>query len=111
MVRTTCVSESLVSDRPFSRAVLHDEARYPNPESFEPARFLTANGDLDKDAPDSLEAGFGFGRRVCAGMHFAQDSMWINMAYMLATLDIEKPMDEAGNVIEPSGEYTTGLLE
>ncbi|EKM59173.1 uncharacterized protein PHACADRAFT_191492 [Phanerochaete carnosa HHB-10118-sp] len=92
-------------------AVLHDEDRYPNPESFEPARFLTAGGDLDKDAPDSLEAGFGFGRRICAGMDFAQDSMWINIAYMLATLDIEKPMDETGNVIEPSGEYTTGLLE
>ena len=92
------------------RAVLHDEARYPNPELFDPTRFLTPDGELDKDAPDSMEAGFGFGRRICAGLHFAMDSMWINMAYILATLDIEKPVDDKGNVIEPSGEYTTGVL-
>ncbi|GJE84147.1 cytochrome P450 [Phanerochaete sordida] len=91
-------------------AVLHDGSRYPNPDSFDPTRFLTLAGELDRDAPDALEAAFGFGRRICAGMHFALDSMWINAAYVFATLDIAKPVED-GRVIEPSGEYTTGLLE
>ena len=90
--------------------MLHDEIRYPHPETFDPTRFLTPDGELDRDAPDSMEAGFGFGRRICAGVHFAMDSVWINMAYILATLDIEKPVDDKGSVVEPSGEYTTGLL-
>lgn len=92
-------------------AVLHDEARYANPDAFDPTRFLTPAGTLDKDAPDALEAAFGYGRRVCAGLHFALDSMWVNVACVLATLDIRKPVNEHGVPVEPSMAYTTGLLE
>nr|BAL05107.1 cytochrome P450 [Phanerodontia chrysosporium] len=92
-------------------AVLHDEARYANPDAFDPTRFLTPAGMLDKDAPDALEAAFGYGRRVCAGLHFALDSMWVNVACVLATLDIRKPVNEHGVPVEPSMAYTTGLLE
>ena len=38
------------------------------------------------------------------------DSVWIAMAYILAVFIIEKPVDEQGNVVEPSGEYSPGLL-
>lgn len=38
-------------------AVLHDEAVYPEPESFIPERFL------EEGVPDSLHIAFGFGRR------------------------------------------------
>ena len=91
------------------RAILHDETKYPNPEVYDPTRYLTSDGKLNPDAPDPME-GFGFGRRVCPGRHFATESMWITMAYLLATVKLEKPVDEQGNVIEPSGEYTSGLL-
>ena len=55
-------------------------------------------------------AAFGFGRRKCPGRYLAMDSLWIAMAYLLTCFNIEKPVDENGQVIEPSGEYTTGLL-
>ncbi|EKM55856.1 uncharacterized protein PHACADRAFT_256765 [Phanerochaete carnosa HHB-10118-sp] len=92
-----------------SWAILHDEKTYPNPKKFDPTRFLTPAGELAKGAPD-VEAAFGFGRRICPGRYFAMESMWIAMACVLATLNVEKAVDEAGNVIEPSGEYTSGLI-
>lgn len=42
--------------RLYSRAVLHDQETYHDPESFIPERFL-------KGAPSSLDIAFGFGRR------------------------------------------------
>ena len=38
------------------------------------------------------------------------ESMWIAMACILATVNIQKAVDEAGNVIEPSEEYSSGML-
>lgn len=92
------------------RGVLHDKDAYPNPDIFDPTRYLTPSGELDKDSPDPTEFAFGFGRRICPGRHFAMDSMWITVAYILATLKIEMARDEFGNVLVPSGEYTPGLL-
>ena len=77
---------------------------------FDPTRYLTSDGKLDKNAPNPYEVAFGFGRRICPGRHLALENVWINAAYILATMNIEKTTDEHGNVIEPSGEYTTGLL-
>ena len=34
-------------------------------------------------------------------MHLLDASLWIVMAYMVATLDISKARDQHGNVIEP----------
>jgi hypothetical protein len=40
----------------------------------------------------------------------AQWSVWISAASILATFDISKTIDEKGVPIEPSGEYTSGLI-
>jgi hypothetical protein len=40
----------------------HDENVYPNPEVFDPARFLGEDQQLDP-----IKFIFGFGRRVCPG--------------------------------------------
>ena len=93
-----------------SRSVLHDKDRYPDPHTFNPSRFLTADGQLDLNAPDPAEASFGFGRRICPGRHFAMESIWITMVYMLATVKIEKAVDNAGNVIIPNDTYTSGTI-
>jgi hypothetical protein len=46
------------SDGVFGRAILHDEAVYPQPDVFMPERFL---GDVT--AVDSKGTAFGYGRR------------------------------------------------
>ena len=44
------------------RAILHNEADYPNPENFRPERFLK-EGKLDNNVRDPIALSFGFGRR------------------------------------------------
>ena len=39
--------------------------------------------------------------RKCPGNHLADPSIWLLIACMMATLNIKKPLDENGNVIEP----------
>lgn len=90
-------------------AMLHDENTYPDPAPFKPERFLTPDGELDPAVRDP-ELAFGFGRRICPGRHMARSSMWITMASILSTFDITKPIDKFGNVVEPTGEYNTGLI-
>jgi len=40
----------------------------------------------------------------------AFSAVWIAVASLLATLDIEKAVDENGNVIEPTHEYIPALV-
>lgn len=93
----------------YIRAILHDEERYPDPEPFKPSRFLTADGQLNPEVPDPSEI-FGYGRRICPGRYFATDVVWLAAANILASFFIEKRVDKFGNVIEPSGEFTTGMM-
>ena len=46
----------------FSRAILHDPEMYPEPERFNPDRFIK-DGILNRDILDPLSIAFGFGRR------------------------------------------------
>ena len=91
------------------RAVLHDEIRYPDPESFNPSRFLAAEGQLNTDIPDPVEV-FGHGRRICPGRYFAMDTLWITAASILAAFEIEKPVDDAGNPKTPSTDYGPSIF-
>ena len=45
------------------RAMLHNPDVYPDPFSFKPDRFLTADGQLDPSVKDPDFAVWGFGRR------------------------------------------------
>lgn len=42
--------------------MLHNEEDYPNPEKFDPERFLK-DGKLNPDVRDPVTVAFGFGRR------------------------------------------------
>jgi cytochrome P450 len=89
-------------------AICHDEKLFPDPFSFKPERFLDPN--LDPRAHAAVDHAFGFGRRMCPGRYMAYGFVWITMAGVLATFDIEKPRDKNGVVIEPSGKYSGGIL-
>ncbi|KDR69728.1 hypothetical protein GALMADRAFT_145141 [Galerina marginata CBS 339.88] len=78
-------------------AMTHDPEVYEAPLEFKPDRFLDQNGKLNDD---SRIAAFGFGRRVCPGRHLASSTVWLTIASILATFNIEKVKDQFGNDIE-----------
>jgi cytochrome P450 len=85
----------------------HDPGLYPDPMTFDPSRFLPTPGKSTQQDPYKLV--FGFGRRVCPGSHFAEVSLFLNIASILATFDIFKAVDDQGREIDPVIEYTNGL--
>lgn len=90
-----------------ARAITHDERIYSNPDEFEPDRFMpVAEGGRGEPYPQGQ---FGFGRRVCVGKDLAEASVWIVVACVLATMNIEKAIDEKGEDINPEVELTNGL--
>ncbi|KAK7450603.1 hypothetical protein VKT23_012913 [Stygiomarasmius scandens] len=92
-------------------AMLHDEALYgPEPNRFNPGRFLTEDGTLNPNIPDP-EADFGFGRRTCPGRLVALSSLWISIASVLATFNLDKAIDQDGNYIDPTGEYVPSSIQ
>ncbi|KAG8694708.1 hypothetical protein FRC09_009670 [Ceratobasidium sp. 395] len=64
-------------------AILHDPALYPSPHIFLPQRHLEPN-----PAQNPLRYVFGFGRRICPGVHLAADQPWLAMAGILSTFNI-----------------------
>ena len=59
---------------------------------------------------DPFTYAFGYGRRICPGIHLAIDSMFVTIAMSLATLNIDKKKDVNGQFIEPQVEYSTGSV-
>ena len=47
-------------------------------------------------------------RRICIGRFLADNSVWIMVATMLATLEFHKKIDRDGNIIEPRVIFTNG---
>ncbi|KAH9937810.1 cytochrome P450 [Epithele typhae] len=90
-------------------AYLQDEKVYPEPDRFMPERFLK-DGRLDPTVRDPATIAFGYGRRICPGMHFAETSLFMVVATVLHTLNISAPLGADGKPIEASGKMSDGLL-
>jgi len=84
-----------------------NEEVYPEPEVFNPDRFLHPSS---QSAHEHLEAVWGFGRRVCPGRTFAEGSLWLCMANFIATMNIEKAVDGDGNPVTPAATFETGAI-
>ncbi|CAE6494286.1 unnamed protein product [Rhizoctonia solani] len=83
-------------------AINRDESRYHDPETFLPERFM------DPSTPEPVT--FGFGRRICPGIHFAHLSLFINVATILAVFNIRPLRNERGEDIIPKAELVPGAL-
>ncbi|TFK35243.1 cytochrome P450 [Crucibulum laeve] len=90
-------------------AMLYDENDYPNPEVFNPERFLK-DGKLNPEVRDPIEVAFGFGRRECPGKHIALSTLWITAASILSVFKITKAKNEDGSIIEPDMRYQSALV-
>ncbi|KAF8576950.1 cytochrome P450, partial [Ramaria rubella] len=74
-------------------AMLQDERTYgPEIEKFKPERFL------DPTVQYPLPA-FGFGRRICPGRHFADNTIFIAIASTLKSFQITPARDSTGKEI------------
>jgi cytochrome P450 len=105
-----------------------DPRVYRDPERFYPERYESVeDGGLGEPLPSGH---FGFGRRyaqqalpakirpnvltlgatirICVGRFLADNSVWLMVATMLATLSFQKATDSGGNTIEPTVAFTNG---
>ncbi|KAJ7217488.1 cytochrome P450 [Mycena haematopus] len=76
-------------------SIARDPDVFPDPERFDPQRWITPDGNAIRD--DLRVFQFGFGRRVCPGSHVANKSLFINTALLLWAFriveDDKKPID------------------
>ncbi|OBZ76027.1 O-methylsterigmatocystin oxidoreductase [Grifola frondosa] len=78
-------------------AMMKDQEMFPEPEVFRPERFL----DTTEPRFADFTLPFGFGRRVCPGMHVALQSIYILVARTLWAFDVEPVRDEQGRAVLP----------
>lgn len=74
-------------------AMTRDENVYKSPEVFDPDRFL------DPSVPPAPV--FGWGRRICPGVHLGEAALFITISSLLATYTFSKKRDEHGREIDP----------
>ncbi|KAH9976341.1 cytochrome P450, partial [Lactifluus volemus] len=77
--------------------ILHDPEIYPDPEVFNPERFLNKDGSLRDDPVISLA--YGAGKRICSGRHFVDATLFIVISSVLSVFDVTKARDENGHEI------------
>ncbi|KAK5168133.1 uncharacterized protein LTR77_006701 [Saxophila tyrrhenica] len=76
-------------------AIHRDPALYPDPDTFNPARWLdekypTYRTPLDRYPNLQNSSAFGFGRRICPGMNIAENSLHLLTARLAWAVDVRK---------------------
>ena len=96
-------------------AIHRDPALYPDPDTFQPDRWLdpsyaTFREPLTEHPNIKSFSAFGFGRRICPGMNIAERSLNILVARIAWACDISKKKGDNGKDIEvPLYDYCDGF--
>jgi len=79
--------------------VMCNEEYFPNPNKFDPTRFLDASGKNFKAHPKMMP--FGVGRRRCLGESLARMELYMFFAGLLARFDVRKENEDVVLTDEP----------
>ncbi|VDB88744.1 unnamed protein product [Peniophora sp. CBMAI 1063] len=98
-------------------AILHDPEFFPDPETFNPAHFISTShgGTYPADACQGDEVpypdtAFGFGRRICPGRALAKTSVWLTVSSVLAAFDIIPAKDGTGSPVPVKETWSSGVV-
>jgi cytochrome P450 len=96
------------------RAILRDPETFPNPDIFDPERFIDKAGVCGLSPLNPLSAAFGYGRRICPGRYVAEAQLWLSIACMLAVFDIRpgRDVEELERLVKTAHEarFTSGMI-
>ncbi|KAL9109691.1 MAG: hypothetical protein Q9227_005729 [Pyrenula ochraceoflavens] len=91
-------------------AIHRNEREFPDPDRFDPTRFLSENTNRPPFPNEKGYMTFGWGRRVCAGQGLAEQGTFITVARLLWGFKMEKARDSDGIEIPVDiFAYTNGL--
>ncbi|EMD33342.1 hypothetical protein CERSUDRAFT_117962 [Gelatoporia subvermispora B] len=90
-------------------AILHNPEEYPDPDKFFPDRFMK-DGKINSAVRDSSTASFGYGRRICPGRHFADNTLFMSVVSILYTYSIRPLTGPDGKPILKEVKMTSGSL-
>lgn len=112
-----------------TRAICYDEVVYPEPHTYNPARFLDKDGRLDPSVKAPEARVFGSGRRywclchsvtngylnlpyrrICPGRHLGIRMLCFTIARILAAFDILPPVDGDGRPRIPEARYLKSMI-
>ncbi len=80
-------------------AIHHNEREFPDPDRFNPDRYMPGSPDSRPFPGEKGYMTFGWGRRVCSGQGLAEQGTFITIARLLWGFKIEKAKDEKGDEI------------
>ncbi|KAL4805906.1 cytochrome P450 [Aspergillus unguis] len=91
-------------------AIHHNAEDFPDPDRFNPSRFLPGHPDARPFPNEKGYMTFGWGRRVCSGQGLAEQGTFITIARLLWGFRFEKALDENGEEIPVDiFDYSNGL--
>ncbi|EGO03193.1 hypothetical protein SERLA73DRAFT_69101 [Serpula lacrymans var. lacrymans S7.3] len=107
---------------PNIREMLRDPDIYESPLSFDPVRFLPTTGTPthpDIKGRTELNIGslpYGFGRRICPGMHLADSGVWLYVSTLLWAYHVSM-VDDDGSIVKDraakweSAQFSSGAIQ